>query len=150
MAKKIFRLHQVSSTDDLQTICAQMQPDLWAKDNDMSSYQPKNLKMFLEQNGIMLLAYSDDKIAGAAMCYRLPHPSGEDSLYIHELDTHPDFRRQGVATQLMNEVFKIGKELGVYEIWLATETNNDAANPLYKNLDPYEVEQSVTYSYKVK
>lgn len=143
-------IQRIALDNNLAAICAQMQPDLWGKDNEMTSYQPETLQKFLQQNGILLLAYAGDKIAGAALCYNLPHPSGENTLYVHELDTHPDFRRQGVATLLMNETFKIGKEPGVDEVWLATETDNVAANALYTKLQPYEIEQSVTYSYKVK
>lgn len=150
MTKPAIRISTVTASDDLDAICAQMQPDSWAKDNEMSSYRPENLKKFLEQNGVLILAYSGDRIAGAALCYDLRHPSGEDHIYVHELDTHPDFRRQGIATALMNKAFETGKVLGAHEVWLGTETDNQAANPLYKSLEPYEIEQSITYSYKVK
>jgi len=148
---KPVQLKRVREDEDPATICVQIRPDLWGKDSDMGSYQPKSLKEFLRQNGILLLAYSVDKIAGVALGYTLPHPSpGDSSLYIHELDTHPDFRRQGVGMKLMEEAFRVGKELRLGEVWLATETENDAAYGLYKKLNPTEIEQSVTYSYKVK
>jgi ribosomal protein S18 acetylase RimI-like enzyme len=116
----------------------------------MSSYKPEHLRRFLERGGLLILAWDGDRIAGAALCYELPHPDGDDTLYVHELDTHPDYRRQGVATQLMEECFRIAKVRQLEEVWLATETDNDAANALYKSLKPYEIERSVTYSYKVR
>lgn len=144
-------IRRVSQTDDLDAICAQIQPDLWGKDNEMTSYQVANLKKFLQQNGILLLAYSAEKIVGIALCYDLPHPATTDhSFYVHELDTHPDFRQRGIATRLMAEASRVAKELGATEVWLGTETDNDPANALYKKLGPYEIEQSVTYAYKVK
>lgn len=79
----------------------------------------------------------------------MPHPSGEDTFYVHELDTHPDFRRQGIGQKLMQEVVKYAKQKGFYEAWVATETDNIPANNLYKKLSPSEVEASVTYSYKL-
>lgn len=133
-----------------------MQPGEWGRDNEMTSYQPEKLRIFLESGGILILAKDVDpstgsgqgKIAGAALCYVLPHPAGEDSLYVHELDTHPDYRRQGVATQLMQKAMEIAKEKGCIEVWLGTETDNDAANAFYKTLKPYEIEPSVIYAYK--
>jgi ribosomal protein S18 acetylase RimI-like enzyme len=142
-------LKKVLVGDDLAAICAQMQPGKWAPDNEMTSYQPESLKRFLDKGGILLLAYEDEIIAGAALCYELPHPAGEDSLYVHELDTHPDFRRRGIATQLMNEVRRIAVERNLTEVWVGTETDNNAANALYRNLGPDESEQCVIYSYKI-
>src|SRR5688500_13054331 len=141
------KIKRIFLADDLTAICEQMQPDLWGRDNDISSWQPETLKQFLQQNGHLLLACAGDKIAGAALCYDMPPPAAVDrSFYVNELDTHPDFRRQGIGTLLMQEAFKLGKELGASEVWVATETDNDAANGLYTKLQPYEIEQSITYS----
>lgn len=150
MSKKNFALRTIDLDADLKTICDQMQPGEWAADNEMSSYKSELLKKFLEAGGVLVLAYYEQKIAGAALCYELTHPAGEHSLYVHELDTHPDYRRQGVATQLMAEAMKIAKERGLTEVWLGTETDNDAANAFYKTLSPYEIEPSIIYAYKVK
>lgn len=145
-----FTLHTVSKADDLRQICEQMQPDGWGEDNEMSSYQPESLKAFLEADGILLLAKDGKKIAGAALCYIHRHPAGNDSLYVDELDTHPDYRRQSVATQLMNKVGEIAKGKGCREVWVSTETDNAPADAFYRTLDPYEIEPSYIYSYKVK
>lgn len=144
------KLVVVDLQNDLQDICAQMQPDLWAADNQMTSYKPELLKEFLEAGNILLLAKDGDKIAGAVIAHKLLHPAGESSLYVHELDTHPDYRRQGVATMLINKCKELAKEMNLTEVWLGTETDNDAANAFYKTLDPYEIEPSVIYAYKVK
>lgn len=135
---------------DIDAVCAQMQSDLWGKDNEITSYQPETLKKFLEQKGVLLLAYDRDKIAGAAICYDLPHPAEADhSFYVHELDTHPDYRRQGVGEMLMKEAMRLAKLCGAKELWVGTETDNDPANALYKKLKAYEIEQAVIYSYKI-
>ena len=142
------QISTVTLTDDFEAICAQMQPDTWGKDNEMTSYLPEKLKACLEAGSILVLAKDGEKIAGAALCYVLPHPAGDDSLYVHELDTHPDYRLQGVATSLMQECFRIAAEKSLKEVWLGTETDNDAANAFYKTLNPYEIEPSITYAYK--
>jgi aminoglycoside 6'-N-acetyltransferase I len=144
-----FEIRQVSKKDDLKSVCAQMQSDNWAADNEMTSYKPEYLKKFMRQNGILLLAYSGEKIAGVLLAYALHHPDGNGHLYVHELDTHPDFRRQGVATLLMNEAFKFAKALGMDELWLGTEDDNEAAKALYQKLGPTEVDNGPTYSYKI-
>lgn len=141
----------VSLKDNLEAICEQMQPGEWGKDNEMTSYQSDRLRKYLEDDKhILLLAKDGEKIAGAALCYILPHPAGEDSLYVHELDTHPDYRRQGVATKMMQELQRIAKEKGLKEVWLGTETTNDAANAFYKSLNPTEIEPSIIYAYEVE
>jgi diamine N-acetyltransferase len=143
-------IRQVKISDDLSSICAQMQPSNWDKANDMSSYQPEALKKFLEAGGVLLLAYDGATIAGAALCYVLPHPSGDDTFYVHELDTHPSYRRQGVAKQLMQKAMALAKEQGLDEVWLGADQDNPPANHLYKSLLPTEIEPTTTYSYKVK
>jgi ribosomal protein S18 acetylase RimI-like enzyme len=126
-----------------------MQPRLWGNDNEMTSYQPEQLKKYLENDqNLLLLAYEGEKIAGAALCYILPHPAGDHSLYVHELDTHLNYRRQGVATKLMQELFTIAKQRKLKEVWVGTETTNKIADAFYKSLMPYEIEPSIIYSYK--
>ncbi len=146
----MLNLELVSKGSDLASICEQMQPDKWAEDNQMTSYQLERLKEFLEAGGILVLAKDGDKVAGVAICYKLLHPAGESSLYVRELDTHPDYRRQGVATLLMNKCKEIAKSESLTEVWLGTEADNDVANAFYTALDPDEVEPSVIYAYKVK
>lgn len=147
---KILKVTKNASANELVLICKQMQPDEWATDNEMTSYQPHKLKLFLEGGGLLLLAKDVDKIAGVVLGYALPHPAGEDSLYIHELDTHPDYRRQGVASQLMKKMQVIAKEKGLREVWVGTEATNKSADAFYRSLDPTEIEASIIYSYKVE
>lgn len=141
----------ISPEDDMTAICEQMQPDLWGKDNEMTSYQEAALRKYLEDDKhILLLAYEGEKVAGAALCYELPHPDGKQhSLYVHELDTHPDHRSQGVSTSLMQELFKIAHERSLQEVWLGTETDNDVANAFYRNLKPTAIEPSIIYAWTV-
>jgi len=147
----MLNITSANTNDDLQAICEQMQPEAWGKDNEMTSYRPDKLKKYLEsENTLLLLAKDGEKIVGAVLCYILPHPAGEDTLYVHEFDTHPDYRRQGIGTKMIHELQKIAKEKGLSEAWLATETDNIAANSFYKSLYPTETEPSVTYAYKIK
>ncbi len=137
----------LATTDDLSTVCQQMQPEVWGADNEMTSYQPESPRKFLESGGLLVLARDGEKIAGVVLCYVLPHPDGADTLYVHELDTHPDYRRQGVATQLMQKAVEIAKEKGLREVWLCADADNEAANKLYQSISPTEVESTLTFTY---
>ncbi len=144
-----FTVRRISFDENPQAICAQMQPDTWGKDNEMTAYEPALLRSFLEAGNYLVLAYEGDRIAGAATAYPLPHPSaGGSSLYVHEVDTHPDFRQRGVATKLMGELFAIAKEQGLSEVWLGADDGNEPAHALYKGLHPYEADHCTIYAYK--
>lgn len=146
----MLQIRSVNSDDDLQVICDQMQPDTWGKDNEMTAYEPELLRDFLEKSNYLVLVYEGDKIIGAATAYPLPHPSkGGNSLYVHELDTHPDFRQRGVGTMLMQEMLNIAKEQGLAEVWLGADDGNEPAHALYKSLHPYEEDPCTVYAYKI-
>jgi len=127
-----------------------MQPDLWGKDNEMTSYDPAALQRFLEAGNILVLVYEGDNIAGAAIATEILHPSkNSDTLFINEVDTHPDFRRRGVATMLMDELFRIAKERGLSEAWVGADKDNDPAHELYKKLRPTAVDDGTIYTYEL-
>ena len=50
---------------------------------------------------------------------------------------------------MMEELFKIGAQMGLTEVWVGTEPDNDAANHLYKSLAPSEIEDCIGYTYKL-
>ncbi len=144
------RIYRATTKDDLAAICVQMQPGNWATDNEMTAYEPGLLKAFLGKGNYLVLVLDGDKIAGAATAYPLPHPAADgSSLYVHEVDTHPNYRRQGVATMLMQEMFKIAKEQGLYEVWVGADKGNKPAHNLYKKLNPYEQDPCMIYAYKL-
>ncbi len=140
----------INAQSSLDEICQKFQPKNWGADNKMTSYRPGFLKRFLaDERNILLLALADSEIAGAALVYFLPHPAGEDTLYVHELDVHPNFRNQGVATGLMNKLFQISRERGCPEVWLEASADNVPANTLYKKLNPNMIKSSTLYSWEI-
>ncbi|SMG28905.1 GNAT family N-acetyltransferase [Cedecea sp. NFIX57] len=58
---------------------------------------------------------NDGRIHGFCYCER-----HEDTLYLAEISTHPDFQRQGVGAMLLAEVKRMGQLLGVSQITLTT------------------------------
>lgn len=145
------KISRVYPTDDTALICSQVKGHLWAEDNEMTDYKEAALKEFLaDKNNFLVLAWDKEKIAGIALCYIMKHPEGSRMLYIHELDTHPDYRNQGVATKVLQYIKEYAQEHTINEVWLGTEQDNDIANKLYTALEPTEIEQSVTYTYAIK
>lgn len=136
--------------DDLSAICSQMQPEEWGADNEMDAYEPEKLRAFLEAGGILLLAKDGDNIAGVIVAHILPDPAGKNMFFVFSLDTHPNYRRQGVATMLMNKCREMAKEKGLAEVWIIANSDNEPANKFYQSLNPDEAEPSVMYAYKVK
>ena len=49
----------------------------------------------------------------------------------------------------MRKLMEIAKDRKLEEVWVGTETDNDAANAFYKSLKPYEIEPSIIYAYKI-
>src|SRR5690348_9167879 len=143
-----FSMHAVSVADDLVALCAIMQPEHWAVDNQMTSYQPAFLQKFLESGGILLLAKVGEQVVGAAIAYRMPHPDGEHALYVHELDTHPDFRRQGIATDMMRALQALAHKEHFAEVWVGAEASDKAANAVYRSLHPDDEEAATLYFYR--
>jgi ribosomal-protein-alanine N-acetyltransferase len=56
-----------------------------------------------------------------------------DELHIHHLCTHPDFRRKGLARNLLGRVLDFARTKGVENAFLEVAASNDAAIALYKD-----------------
>lgn len=137
-----------SSDYDLAIIAKQLNEADW--DASIKDFSEKSLREFLVNNGRhYVIAYCDGELAGAVHGYNLLHPTGDIYLYVDEVDTIVEYRRQGVATALMNEFFKIGSEVGALELWLGTEHDNEEAKALYEKLKPSEIDNGPIYTYKI-
>ena len=61
-----------------------------------------------------------------------PHPP-RGVLYVDALATHPDFRRRGVATALLDEADRMAARAGLPAVALDTGIENRAARALYEH-----------------
>jgi ribosomal protein S18 acetylase RimI-like enzyme len=51
--------------------------------------------------------------------------------FLYELGVDPEFRRMGVATELVNELIRLCRERGCGEMFVLTEESNPAAMATY-------------------
>lgn len=94
-----------------------------------------------------LMARTGGKITGTALAVVLLKTDGSKWLYVDELDVHPQFRRQGIASALMGELFSYAKKEGIEEAWLGADNGNRLANSFYESFAPAEKEGFTGYTF---
>ncbi len=52
-------------------------------------------------------------------------PSGRLTTYVHELDVHGSWRRQGLGSALVTEAMTLARRVGSTKFWLSTGGHND-------------------------
>ena len=109
----------------------------------------KRLAAYLAEPGhLMIVALAGDEVVAqcAAVIHR--HPDKPTELYIDEVGVAPTFQRQGIARQLLDEMFALGKALGCEEAWVGTEHDNHPAHCLYASRGA-EAEPFVMYVFQL-
>ncbi|QKK26839.1 GNAT family N-acetyltransferase [Rhizobium hidalgonense] len=110
---------------------------------------PQRLATFLESPGhLMIIAVCGKQVIGQVAAYVHCHPDQASDVYIDNLGVAPPFQRRGVARRLVDEVFAWGKTLGCHQVWIITDTENNAARALYEGRDA-AAEPVVMFSYKL-
>jgi Acetyltransferases len=99
------------------------------------------------------VALVNDKIAGSVIAFR--SQDNPDDIYVQDVITHPDQRRQGVARSLLDAVKKQGRGWGCLRLYLTSEPDNVAAHETWTTLgfdnvpgDQQIGDISVTTDYK--
>jgi len=87
---------------------------------------------------VIVLAHAGDHAVGMATGTVLLHPDKPPNLLVHELGTRDGWTRRGIATAMMQARRTAGAARGAQGMWLATETDNDAARGLYRRLGAAE------------
>ncbi|NLK95760.1 MAG: GNAT family N-acetyltransferase [Clostridiales bacterium] len=105
---------------------------------------------FKNYNQTTLLAIDEEVIGCATICYitlmpTFDHPSGKRA-HIMNVYTRDNYRRQGIAFQMMNMLINEAKEKGVTEISLDT---TDLGRPLYKKCGFTETEEGMILNFGV-
>jgi aminoglycoside 3-N-acetyltransferase I len=99
-------------------------------------------KLLSDKNFIALVAKSDSgKVIGALASYVLRKFEQERSeIFIYDLGVAKDFRRQKIASNLIEKLKMIGKEIGAYVIFVQADKDTEdlPAIELYKKLGTLE------------
>jgi aminoglycoside 3-N-acetyltransferase I len=84
---------------------------------------------------IVLAAMDGDEVVGGLAAYELQKFEQErKEIYIYDLAVAEDYRRKGIATKLIQELQKLGKERNAYVIFVQADYEDDAAIRLYESL----------------
>lgn len=83
---------------------------------------------------ITLAAMSGEKVVGGLTAYELTKFEQErKEIYIYDLAVSADHRRQGLATNLINELKKLAKARGAYIIFVQADLEDEPAIKLYES-----------------
>ena len=152
MDKKLF-VKRITLIANLEKLAGKINVAQWDEGNELSegAYSAESLTGYLQSDGTFFFAcFAGSELAGMASAQLLPRAYGKHStLYVDELDTAVNYRRRGVATELMNEIKKLADDTDSDELWLGTEKTNIGAQKLYEKLSPDKVEAFVGYTWNL-
>ena len=152
MDKKLF-VKRITLIANLEKLAGKINAAQWDEGNELSegAYSAESLTGYLQSDGTFFFAcFAGSELAGMASAQLLPRAYGKHStLYVDELDTAVNYRRRGVATELMNEIKKLADDTDSDELWLGTEKANIGAQKLYEKLSPDKVEAFVGYTWNL-
>jgi len=109
---------------------------------------PSQLSAFVEDpHSLLVFASQNSEIVGAAFGTILLHPDKPPAFFLNEVGVNEAWRKKGIATRLTQELMAAAWDHGCGEVWLATETDNDAACGLYRKLEGQESGDVVIYDW---
>ncbi len=88
---------------------------------------------------IAVAAFASGQMVGGLAGYVLPKFEQERSeFYIYDLAVAEPFRRQGIATDLINTIRRIAQQRGIHGIYVQADYGDDPAVALYTKLGTRE------------
>jgi aminoglycoside 3-N-acetyltransferase I len=92
-----------------------------------------------EPNIIALTALKNGYVIGGLTAYILPKlEQARSEVYIYDLAVSETYRRQGVATALIDDVRRIGRNTGAWMLFVQADYGDDPAIALYTKLGARE------------
>jgi aminoglycoside 3-N-acetyltransferase I len=112
---------------------------------DVSTYQdavPSDAylaSLLAKPHFIALAATAGDEVVGGLAAYVLDKFERERrEIYIYDLAVSDRHRRRGIATALINELVRIGRERDAYVVFVQADRGDDPAIKLYESLGTRE------------
>jgi len=98
----------------------------------------------------IVVALSEGVVIGFASAIHYIHPDKAPELWIDEVGVAPTHQNQGAGKAIMNELLRLGKQLGCVTAWVLTDRSNEAANKLYKAAGGQVAEgDTVMYEFEI-
>jgi ribosomal protein S18 acetylase RimI-like enzyme len=127
-------------------------------DNDTLSYLFKrageenakpNADFFEDEKNILLVSHTNGKLSGFLWAYVLLSPHNvSPKMFLYSIDVFGEFRRQGIASQLIGELKNIARTLNCRAMFVPTSKSNLPAMGLYnKTQGKVENDDGVTFTY---
>ena len=132
--------HQSDLRDlkDLLTVFADAFEDHESYQSAIPSDEYLN-KLLAREDFIPLIAVADGKVVGGLAAYVLTKFEQERSeIYIYDLAVLEEYRRQHIATGLINKLREIAREKRAYVIYVQADHGDDPAIKLYESLGTRE------------
>ena len=145
----------ITLEDDLERLVKEINQAAWDERNEMTAYDAISLAAYLARQDTVFVAChegsgSDRTLLGIASGRLEIKPYDlERWLYVDEVDVCADQRRKGAGKAIMTFLLELADDMECEEVWLGTEVDNDAANALYRSLDPDDVGDVVGYTWEL-
>lgn len=147
---------RITTDDDLVQLVDEINQASWDNANDMSVFEVEALTAYLNRQDTLFVACHDITEVGRTLMgmasSRLEIKPYDKArwLYVDEVDVCSDQRQKGAGKAIMRKLIEFADEAGCEEVWLGTESDNQAANALYRSLEPSDVAQIVGYTYNTQ
>ena len=96
----------------------------------------------------LLFAYDDpNDVIGMVSGVETTHPDKGTEMFLYELGVVEHARRRGVATALVQALAALSREKGCYGMWVAVDSDNEAALATYRRAQADEETPCVALSW---
>lgn len=109
----------------------------------------EKLNIFIaNENNHAVMKVINEKVVGLVWGYTLERMDTEPMMFIYSVDVIEEYRRKGIAKELVKSFIDYAKENGYSKTFLLTEESNFAANKLYQSLNGELITNNNLYMYK--
>ena len=135
---KVLKSSDVPLMKDLLTVFGQAFDDeeMYQKNTPSDIYLQTQLD---DKNCVVIAALKENAVVGGLIAYVLPKLEQEKSeIYLYDLAVDENYRLQGIATQLIEELKRVGKEIGAWVIFVQADRVDEPAIKLYESLTQHK------------
>ena len=143
MASMVYTYRKLSESDLL--LLKQLLAVFGEAFNDVPTYQhavPRDsylTSLLQKDNFIVVVALDGETVVGGLAAYVLEKFEQErKEVYIYDLAVAEAHRRKGIATEMINQLKQISKEIGAYIIFVQADPPDLPAIKLYESFGPCE------------